>query len=1117
MVINMMSEIEYARGYINKNQRRMVPLIQTDGSRIGTSEEGMRFLRSLKRTQISVVGLWSRKKSGRKSLLYSLGVSGDISTKQSKHEHYASTLVWIWNDVINQTSYNGEERDVILVSVDDFSQKSVNKISIEKVLSMTLLLCSHFIYNSEDNKEEECIQDFGYLGNSPSYFSVNDRETSTVEDYSSHFPKFSWVVRGSDIKSNFEERMSSRIESHSSHSEYSSSVSSFRQLFTSKECIHLGKAKRHGSDHPEGGYELDESFSGFGSSFFSRLDVKAFYGKKLTGLLIVEIIEMFINDYNNEKKPKIYEFTERVTYTEIVETIWTSHRREIEHLYNEECSIDITESQAFEAIINSETYRLHKHSFECRDEEFHSLLKRRIAVEIHEINLECRKKSSEKFRFGLLKDYKVIEESIEFSSEEAFIKYHEHMTSFMRRYEFSDSSWKAKIFLEFCVEKISAMVRMLIEFVSKRNIGYETEQNKNNSYFTLEVDTYRAKVQEFTRIINSVEIMRKENSEYMKTVIQSITVTTENDKRNKDRSTVEKECTSCKYLKDKTIELIERNKRIKTKYEEKISKLIADHKVEINNIISKTSIETDKIRIEFEKMYEKKKSKVKEIIDENEIRIQELIRIEADLRAELTITKEEYLRVKSVLEKEIYDVSIKCESFTISIENLLKELSRLKDLIKVSDTECEKLRVKVREYKEIFDDQKRIIAEKQDEIISLTFLNQTLIQKINIERLKCEQFESRDAQSQIEIKNFRLEIDLLRTKTSARILEFEIIIKSKNEEIRDLERRLDIIVTEKEKERTELINSHTLVINNVNKTYTERISKLKIELDEVRVDTTDYEATIEKLKEKIIQLNESKKIEIRQLIERNSKYIEKESSYFSQIEAINNSIEQYKIVEKKLKEEVSILKQKLEVEQKNSFSAKVSVEEYSKIIKAREEEFRRINEKYNETTIEFRKMRIKYDTQIEILEAEKFKVEKLLSKENRDAASESTRIRQLESEKSDLEIRLANLSERNLKLEYQITQEEHMDTERINQITELKSRTLILSDEVERYKLEVSRLKQEIELKGQENEEITRKKTKKSSKKRSKKRSDISVEESSESMIIITEEKREEKKEEISY
>ena len=92
-----------------------------------------------------------------------------------------------------------------------------------------------------------------------------------------------------------------------------------------------------------------------------------------------------------------------------------------------------------------------------------------------------------------------------------------------------------------------------------------------------------------------------------------------------------------------------------------------------------------------------------------------------------------------------------------------------------------------------------------------------------------------------------------------------------------------------------------------------------------------------------------------------------------------------------------------------------------------------------------------------------------------------------------------------------------MDTERINQITELKSRTLILSDEVERYKLEVSRLKQEIELKGQENEEITRKKTKKSSKKRSKKRSDISVEESSESMIIITEEKREEKKEEISY
>ena len=303
----------------------------------------------------------------------------------------------------------------------------------------------------------------------------------------------------------------------------------------------------------------------------------------------------------------------------------------------------------------------------------------------------------------------------------------------------------------------------------------------------------------------------------------------------------------------------------------------------------------------------------------------------------------------------------------------------------------------------------------------------------------------------------------------------------------------------------------------MNKTYTERISKLKIELDEVRVDTTDYEATIEKLKEKIIQLNESKKIEIRQLIERNSKYIEKESSYFSQIEAINNSIEQYKIVEKKLKEEVSILKQKLEVEQKNSFSAKVSVEEYSKIIKAREEEFRRINEKYNETTIEFRKMRIKYDTQIEILEAEKFKVEKLLSKENRDAASESTRIRQLESEKSDLEIRLANLSERNLKLEYQITQEEHMDTERINQITELKSRTLILSDEVERYKLEVSRLKQEIELKGQENEEITRKKTKKSSKKRSKKRSDISVEESSESMIIITEEKREEKKEEISY
>ena len=1068
-----MSEFVYEQESISTNERRMVPLIQKDGDMIRTSEEGLRFLRSLTRTQVSVVGLWSRKKSGRKSLLYSLGIDSDIKIKKHEHHDDNITLVWIWNGIINEGSFQGQERDIIMIQIDDFSNKSIDKNCIERVLSMTILICSHFLYNSGDDKNEEFIQDFGYLKNVSNHFSVNINEESSIEQYSNHLPRFSWVVRGSSKKqTNFETHISSIIDS--SHSEHSNSISSFNKLFTSKECIHLSKAKHHGSGDSKGYYELDESFTNFKSDFFSKLDIKTFHGKRLTGSLLIEMIEILKDNYNNQTNSTITEISYKINITETLEMIWTRCKKDIERLYNNDSCEDITEATVYELIARSDEYIKHKHEFEDQNDEFSALLKKKISREIQEINSACQIVSIQKFKNSLINNYSTIEESVKFSSIESFNMHASHFENFIRTCDIKDSPWKSKIFLEFCIGKFSVMIKHLLKFSVENNEKYDNVQNKNTSELIIQIDLYRQKIQELTGIINTIETMKTENVQYMKTLIENITLVLENEKSYRSRSLVEKTCVSCQYLKKRVSELMEKNTKTKNRYDGKVTKLINSQKIEINTLIANATTECQKIKLEFEKWFELKQTKYKETIEKNEIRIQELVKSESTLKLELSIIREEYANLKIIHETETTNISSKTESLSQSIETLLAELYQLRELIKQSDNDCERSKNKIKEMKEIEEEQKREIFEKQNEIISLTIMNQGNIQKYNLERAKIEQYETKERQWRAEIENIKYEQKLLNIKTTTKFTEYENIIKTKIEEIKTWEVKYNDYVAYTEKEKLDIINDHNTTIANLNKSYSIKITKLKTELEEISEESENYDGMIEALKEKIKKVQESSKNEINQLNERISKFSEKENGYFNQIEELNNKIEKYQSNERKLLKDVTKLTEDIEAEQERVSTIRSTIEELTRTISIKEEEYRKITEKYNEVLLEKKKLKITYDGEIEILEAEKLRLEGLVQN-SRFSSTENIRITQLENEKSEIETKLVHLNEKYSRLESQIENYEQAEKQHINQISELKSRLFGMSEENDRWKSEIARLKEKIELKDEEFEELSRK------------------------------------------
>jgi Guanylate-binding protein, N-terminal domain len=66
-----------------------------------------------------------------------------------------------------------------------------------KIFSLTILLSSIFIYNSVGSIDENAIQNLSLMVNLTKniQFKSNKEEESEIDDYSSYFPSFFWIIR----------------------------------------------------------------------------------------------------------------------------------------------------------------------------------------------------------------------------------------------------------------------------------------------------------------------------------------------------------------------------------------------------------------------------------------------------------------------------------------------------------------------------------------------------------------------------------------------------------------------------------------------------------------------------------------------------------------------------------------------------------------------------------------------------------------------------------------------------------------------------------------------------------------------------------------------------------
>ena len=154
---------------------------------------------------------------------------------------------------------------------------------------------------------------------------------------------------------------------------------------------------------------------------------------------------------------------------------------------------------------------------------------------------------------------------------------------------------------------------------------------------------------------------------------------------------------------------------------------------------------------------------------------------------------------------------------------------------------------------------------------------------------------------------------------------------------------------------------------------------------------------------------------------------QKKKNYFNQIETLNSSIEQFRSSERKLTKEIAKLTDDIKIEREKISANKATIEEVANLISSKEEEYIKITEKFNEIALDKRKLKITYDSQIEVLEAGKIRLESLAQSNSRYSSTENIRITQIENEKTEIEAKLIHLTDRYSRLENQISEFGHIE------------------------------------------------------------------------------------------
>lgn len=178
---------------------KAIPLVVFEKGEFSVTEESLSFLRSIT-GKIAVIAVVGKYRTGKSFLLNRIILNnrGKIGFGVGPTINPCTKGLWIWSEGV-ETDLDGEKVTVLVIDSEGLGAFDEDANHDTRIFLLALLLSSYFIYNSVGSIDESALQNLSLIVNLSKQIQVKSGQ-STVDDISTYFPSFLWILRDFALK-----------------------------------------------------------------------------------------------------------------------------------------------------------------------------------------------------------------------------------------------------------------------------------------------------------------------------------------------------------------------------------------------------------------------------------------------------------------------------------------------------------------------------------------------------------------------------------------------------------------------------------------------------------------------------------------------------------------------------------------------------------------------------------------------------------------------------------------------------------------------------------------------------------------------------------------------------
>ena len=180
-------------------ESKAIPLVVFEKGEFHVTQESLEFLQKIT-GKISVIAVVGKYRTGKSFLLNRIILNnrGKTGFGVGPTINPCTKGLWIWSEGV-EIDLDGEKVTVLVIDSEGLGAFDEDANHDTRIFLLALLLSSYFIYNSVGSIDESALQNLSLIVNLSKQIQVKSG-TTTIDDISTYFPSFLWILRDFALK-----------------------------------------------------------------------------------------------------------------------------------------------------------------------------------------------------------------------------------------------------------------------------------------------------------------------------------------------------------------------------------------------------------------------------------------------------------------------------------------------------------------------------------------------------------------------------------------------------------------------------------------------------------------------------------------------------------------------------------------------------------------------------------------------------------------------------------------------------------------------------------------------------------------------------------------------------